>query len=52
MNYPTREEIKELAPEQRLQLIEDIEDTLEIEPESLELSESHRDVIEDRLQQL
>ena len=52
MNYPTREEIRELTPDQRLQLLEDVWETFELEPESLELSEGHRALIESRLQQL
>jgi len=51
MNYPTREEIRELTPEQRLRLLEDVWDTFEAAPESLEVSEGHRKLIEERFQQ-
>ena len=52
MNYPTREEIRKLTPDQRLQLLEDVWETFKSEPESLELSEGHRDLIQKRLQLL
>jgi putative addiction module component (TIGR02574 family) len=52
MNYPTRSEIEELSTDQRLQLIEDVWDTLGDSAESMELSEGHRDLLDGRLEQL
>jgi len=49
MNYPTRAEIEELSPDDRLRLIGDVWDTLNEAQESLELSESHRELLDERL---
>ena len=51
MNYPTRAEIEELSPDERLRLIDDVWETFEAAPESLELSQSHRELLERRLEQ-
>jgi putative addiction module component (TIGR02574 family) len=52
MQYPTRTEIEELSPDDRLRLIEDVWETFEAEPGTLGLSEEHRDVVEERLNEL
>ncbi len=52
MNYPTRSEIEELSTDQRLQLIEDVWNTLEDSPETMEFSQEHRDLLDRRLEQL
>ena len=46
MHYPTRTEIEQLSPEDRLRLIEDVWETLEAVPVTLGLSEEHRKVID------
>ncbi len=51
MNYPTRSEIEELSTDQRLRLIEDVWETLDGVPESIQLSEWQREVLEGRLEQ-
>jgi putative addiction module component (TIGR02574 family) len=51
MQYPTRTEIEELSPEERLRLIEDVWETL-ADPDALGLSEEHRGVVEERLGEL
>jgi len=51
MQYPTRTEIEELSPQERLRLIEDVWETL-AEPDTLGLSEEHRDVVDERLREL
>jgi putative addiction module component (TIGR02574 family) len=48
MHYPTRTEIEQLSPEDRLRLIEDVWETLEGVPGSFALSEEHREVIAQR----
>ena len=52
MHYPTRSEIEELSPGERLRLIEDVWQTFESAPESLGLSEEHREVLDERLAEL
>jgi len=52
MNYPTRAEIEELSPDERLRLIGDVWDTLNETPESLELSDEHCALLDQRLDQL
>jgi putative addiction module component (TIGR02574 family) len=48
MQYPTRTEIEQLSPEERLRLIEDVWDTLEAVPDALNLSEAHREILDQR----
>jgi len=48
MHYPTRTEIEQLSPEDRLRLIEDVWETLEVVSGSLALSDEHREVIDQR----
>jgi putative addiction module component (TIGR02574 family) len=48
MQYPTRTEIEQLSPEDRLRLIEDVWETLESVPGSLNLSEEHREILDQR----
>jgi putative addiction module component (TIGR02574 family) len=52
MHYPTRTEIEELSTDERLRLIEDVWETIETSPDSLALSEEHREVLEQRLSEL
>lgn len=52
MHYPTRTEIEELSPEERLRLIEDVWETFQTSPDSLEISEEHRTVLDQRLSEL
>jgi putative addiction module component (TIGR02574 family) len=52
MHYPTRTEIEELSPEERLKLIEDVWETLEAAPDSLGLSEEHSNILDQRLGEL
>ena len=52
MHYPTRTEIEELSPEERLRLIGDVWETFETSPDSLGLPEGHREVLEQRLAEL
>ncbi len=52
MRYPTREEILELSPEDRLRLIDDLWDTLEGEADALPVSEEHKRILDDRLEAL
>ncbi len=52
MHYPTRSEIEELSPEDRLRLIGDVWETLEAASDSLGLSEDHQKVLEQRLTEL
>jgi putative addiction module component (TIGR02574 family) len=52
MDYPTRTEIEELSPEERLKRIEDVWETLEAAPDSLGLSEEHSNILDQRLGEL
>lgn len=52
MHYPTRTEIEELSPEERLRLIEDVWETFEASPNLLGVSEEHREVLDQRLAEL
>lgn len=52
MHYPTRTEIAELSPGERLQLIEDVWQTFEAAPDSLGLSKEHREVLDERMERL
>jgi len=52
MHYPTRTEIEELSPEERLRLIEDVWETFQTSPNSLELSGEHRAILDQRLSEL
>lgn len=52
MRYPTREEIEELSPAERLQLIEDVWSTLEQSVSELPLLPEHQRVIDSRMEQL
>jgi putative addiction module component, TIGR02574 family len=50
MKYPTPSELQELSASDRLQLLEDVWETLVRAPDSLPLSDEHRRVIERRLE--
>ncbi len=52
MHYPTRSEIEELSPEDRLRLIGDVWETLEASSDSLGLPEGHQEVLDQRLTEL
>jgi putative addiction module component (TIGR02574 family) len=52
MHYPTRSEIEELSPEDRLRLIGDVWETLETASDSLGLPEGHQEVLDQRLAEL
>ncbi len=52
MTYPSRTDIEQLSPEQRLRLIGDVWDTLPEEVEAITLSDEHRTLLETRLLQL
>ena len=52
MSYPTRAEIEQLSPDERLRLIEDIWQTFEVSPQELPLSEEHIRLLDDRLARL
>lgn len=52
MHYPTRSEIEELSPGERLRLIEDVWQTFEAAPDTLVLSEEHREILDERLASL
>jgi putative addiction module component (TIGR02574 family) len=52
MSYPTRAEIEQLSPDERLRLIEDIWQTFEVSPEELPLSQEHIALLDDRLARL
>jgi putative addiction module component (TIGR02574 family) len=49
MRYPTRGELCELSPIERLRLIEDVWETFVGDPESLPLSEEDEQIIDARL---
>ena len=48
MAYPTRTEIEQLTPDERLRLIAEVWDTFAAQPESLELPDAHRELLEER----
>ena len=52
MHYPTRSEIEELSPGERLRLIEDVWLTFESAPDTLSLSDEHREILDERLAKL
>jgi putative addiction module component (TIGR02574 family) len=52
MNYPTRSEIKQLSPDDRLRLIDDIWQTFEESPEDLPISSELMSLLDDRLASL
>lgn len=52
MHYPTRSEIEELSPEDRLRLIGDVWETLEAASDCLGLPEGHQEVLDQRLAEL
>ncbi|HEX5432237.1 MAG TPA: addiction module protein [Bryobacteraceae bacterium] len=52
MKYPTQEEILELSPEERIQLIEEVWDTLAADLSALPLSEEHRRELDQRLREM
>jgi putative addiction module component (TIGR02574 family) len=52
MKYPTREELQELDPVERLQLIEDLWDSLSDDADLLPVSDEHRRELDRRLEEL
>ena len=52
MSYPTREESLELTPQQRLQRIDDVWETLEAVSDDLPLSTEHSRILDERLASL
>jgi putative addiction module component (TIGR02574 family) len=50
MRSPTRDELRTLSSSDRLKLLEDVWDTFVREPDSLTLTEEHRQEIERRLE--
>jgi putative addiction module component (TIGR02574 family) len=51
MKYPHPEELRELSPGERLQLIGDLWDSLSGDPESLPVTEEHRRELDRRLEE-
>jgi len=50
MRYPTREELGELSPDDRLKFLEDVWDAFVSNPSSLPLSDDHQQEIDRRLE--
>src|SRR5438477_1311460 len=50
MKYPTRDELLELSPEDRLRLIEDVWDTLGEDPNLFPVSEEHNRTLDQRIE--
>jgi putative addiction module component (TIGR02574 family) len=49
MQYPTQDDLRELSQSDRLKLLEDVWATFVSEPDSLPLSDEHRQEIDRRL---
>lgn len=49
MRYPTQQELLELSEDDRLQLLEDVWETFQRSPDSLPLSDGHKQIIDMRL---
>ncbi|MBI5216081.1 MAG: addiction module protein [Ignavibacteriae bacterium] len=52
MNTPLYTEIMQLSMNERLQLVEDLWDSIQAQPDELPLSDEHQAIVEQRLQDL
>jgi len=52
MKYPTKAELLELSKDERLQLLDDVWETLERERDSEPVPEWHKRIIDERLREL